>query len=149
MKERWRTPSVQVEEFEANEYVAACWQIACAVGAQGNPDYANPDPMPWNTEVTHSHNSDGTGCGWAHSQYITEVSDGVFAVTELGDNDLDARLGKNGWNNLSSTISGVEPGDTIYWTTSLTTGSWWNSNTRTWYHYGTVGQADPDHPNRS
>lgn len=148
MKERWRTPSVQVEEFEANEYVAACWQIACAVGAQGNPDDANPDPIesgrwPWEQKTgTHSHNSNGTGCGWADNQYIVEVRDGVFNVTEYGDNILPCELTRNSnWSGLSSTISNVQVGETIYWTTEL-------GNT-VWHHYGTVGQADPNHPNRS
>ena len=142
MKKRWGTPRAVVEEFEANEYVAACWEIACTVGALGGTDEANPDPYRPRDGVTHSHNSDGTGCGWAHSQYIVEVGNDEFNVTEYGANILPCRLTKNdNWRGLSSTISDVEPGDTIYWTTSL--------GNRTWYHYGTVGTANPDHPNRS
>lgn len=143
MLEKWETPRVTIQEFEPNEYVAACWQIACSVGAQGNENYANPDPMnPNDPGITHSHNSDKTGCGWAHSQYIVEVSDGVFNVTEYGQNILPCSLTKNDqWRNLESTITDVKPGDKIYWTTSL--------DKRTWYHYGTVGAENPNHPNRS
>lgn len=138
----WVTPKAMVEEFEANEYVAACWEIACIVGATGDPDEANPDPYNPYSGATHSHNSNGTGCGWADNQYIREIRDGVFTVTEYGDNILNCRLTKNSrWQYLSDTISNVDFGDTIYWTTSL-------GNT-TWYHYGTVGVANEDHPNRS
>ena len=127
MKKRWGTPRAVVEEFEANEYVV---------------DQPNPDPMEWNTGQTHSHNSDGKGCGWDRSQYIVEVGNDVFNVTEYGDNILPCKLTRNSqWKGLSSTISDVKPGETIYWTTSL--------GDRTWYHYGTVGTEDLDHPNRS
>ena len=142
MKKRWGTPKAIVEEFEPNEYVAVCWEIACTVGARGPENYPNPDPKPWNSGQTHSHNSDGKGCGWAHSQYIREVGNDAFNVTEYGDNILPCSLTKKeDWSNLRSTISDVEPGDVIYWTTSL--------GNRTWYHYGTVGTVNSDHPNRS
>lgn len=142
VRKGWVTPKAMVEEFEANEYVAACWEIACTVGAQNGENYPNPDPMPWNTGQTHSHNSDGKGCGWAHSQYIREVGNNEFTVTEYGDNILDCELTRNNdWLYMSDTISNVKPGETIYWTTSF--------GDRTWYHYGTVGAKDQDHPNRS
>ena len=35
MKKRWGTPKAIVEEFESNEYVAACWGVQCDV------DWAN------------------------------------------------------------------------------------------------------------
>lgn len=143
MLEKWETPRVTIQEFEPNEYVAACWQIACSVGADGRVDQANPDPISgYNNGITHSHNSDKTGCGWADSQYIVEVSDGVFNVTEYGQNILPCSLTKDDqWRDLKSTITDVKPGDMIYWTTSL--------DNRTWHHYGTVGAEDPNHPNRS
>ncbi len=142
MKKRWETPKAMVDEFEANEYVAACWEIACTVGAQGNENQANSDPHLPRDGVTHSHNSDGTGCGWPRSQYIVETGEDVFNVTEYGANILACRLTRNkDWSELSNTISDVEPGDTIYWTTTL--------GDRTWYHYGTVGAVNSDHPNRS
>lgn len=141
-RKEWVTPRVMVEEFEANEYVAACWQIACAVGAKGGVDYPNPDPMPWNEGQTHSHNSDDTGCGWSHSQYIREVGNDIFTVTEYGANILDCDLTRNAdWSDLSNTIANVKPGEKIYWTTSL--------GNRTWHHWGVVSVAEQDHPNRS
>ena len=139
---RWVKPRTEVQKFEANEYVAACWKIACTVGAQNGENYPNPDPISSDPGITHSHNSDKKGCGWDHSQYIVEVGDGVFNVTEYGDNILECELTRNkNWTGLQDTISNVQPGQTIYWTTSL--------GDRTWYHYGTVGYEDANHPNRS
>lgn len=31
MKKQWASPRILVQEFEANEYVAACWKINCNV----------------------------------------------------------------------------------------------------------------------
>ena len=138
----WVKPRTEVQKFEANEYVAACWKIACTVGAAGEVNEAHPDPHRPAPGVTHSHNSDGNGCGWEDSQYIVEVGDGVFNVTEYGQNILPCKLTRNNdWTGLQKSISDVQPGQTIYWTTSL--------GDRTWYHYGTVGLEDANHPNRS
>ena len=35
---RWETPRTVVQGFEANEYVAACWYIACDYGEAGMND---------------------------------------------------------------------------------------------------------------
>lgn len=31
MSKTWETPKVLVEEFEENEYVAACWGVKCDI----------------------------------------------------------------------------------------------------------------------
>ncbi|MCI7737188.1 MAG: hypothetical protein MSL26_08605 [Clostridiales bacterium] len=31
MKLQWETPRIEIEAFEANEYVAACWGVGCSV----------------------------------------------------------------------------------------------------------------------
>lgn len=144
---RWVKPRTEVQVFEANEYVAACWAIACTYGIQGGEAGINNPNMAWRegTGATHTLRSDGTGCGHEDNQYITENDNGSFSVMEIntsGLGNLNTRLTKNSnyfW--LSSSISDVEPGDTIYWTTS--------SGNRTWYHMGTVSTADYGHPNRS
>ncbi|MCI5648531.1 MAG: hypothetical protein MR332_03720 [Fusicatenibacter sp.] len=148
MKRNWERPSVMVQEFEANEYVAACWTIACDYGELGGDgDY--PDPVqPNNTDITHAKKNAGTGCGWAVNQYIYEDSDGNFRITEThtdGLGDLTCRLSLTGYDNLSSSISLTETqinnGVEIFWTTT--------SEIRTWSHYGTIEAKFPGHPNRS
>lgn len=149
MLEKWETPRVTIQEFEPNEYVAACWAIACKYGIQGGEAGINNNNLPFwlheKSDATHTLRSDGTGCGHEDNQFITENANGSFSVMEIntqGLGDLNTRLTTNSnYRGLSSSISGVEPGDTIYWTTS--------SGNRTWYHMGTVSTADYGHPNRS
>ena len=35
MKKTWQAPRIQVQEFEANEYVAACYSLYCAISGDG------------------------------------------------------------------------------------------------------------------
>lgn len=146
MKKMWEEPSIQVQEFMANEYVAACWAIACTYGIQGGETGINNPKVRWEkADATHTMRSDGTGCGHEDNQFITENANGSFSVMEIntqGLGNLNTRLTKNSnYSGLNSSIGDVDPGDTIYWTTS--------SGNRTWYHMGKVSTADYGHPNRS
>ena len=143
------TPRMTGETFAANEYIAACWAIACDWGIRGGEQGTNNLDLPFwiheGSDAIHTLRGDGTGCGHANNQYITENADGSFSIMEIntqGLGNLNTRLTTNSdyWY-LSSSITGVEPGDEIYWTTS--------SGNRTWYHSGTVSTADYGHPNRS
>lgn len=147
MKRTYEAPMACSEEFMPNEYVAACWAIACTYGIQGGESGINNPTMAWweGKDAIHTLRSDGTGCGHEDNQYITENANGSFSVMEIntqGLGNLNTRLTTdNGYRNLNSSISNVEPGDVIYWTTS--------AGNRTWYHMGTVSTADYGHPNRS
>ena len=126
MKKKWETPRTVVQGFEPNEYVAACWYIACDYGEVGMND-----PI---SHLYHNAYGDGTGCGHADNQIIREVRDGVFRLREedgYGE-DYDLRMTRNSdYSGLSWTLSNVEVGDVIYWTTTASDG-------RTWYHTGMV-----------
>ena len=39
MKKNWQAPRIRVQEFEANEYVAACYWLYCAVAGDGKGNY--------------------------------------------------------------------------------------------------------------
>lgn len=123
-------PMMTGETFATNEYVAACWYIACDYG-QG--DNWHRDPIDRN--LYHNTNSDGTGCGHADNQVIRDISDGMFAMREedgFGE-DYDVLMTRDqSWQNLTSTLSDVRLGETIYWTTTSSDGS------TTWYHKGQV-----------
>lgn len=131
------------ECFEANEYVAACWQVACAVGiAGGNTANGkkNNDTIETNIPgVNHTQRSDHSGCGWAENQVIVSSADGSYSMWEenvrqynrLGCTILDAG------GNAASLSSSPNIGDTIYWKTSGQMGG----QTVTWSHYGTVESA--------
>lgn len=123
---RWETPRTVVQGFEANEYVAACWYIACDYGERGESD-----PI---SGLYHNAYSNGTGCGHANNQVIREVRDGVFRLREedgFGE-DYDMQMTRDtNWQGLSGTLTNVQLGDIIYWTTTASDG-------RIWYHKGTV-----------
>ena len=139
MKKTWDFPLVCVQQFEANEYVAACWTIRCYVGDSNN----GQDEVPSNVgrqypygDNTHSATS---GCGSASNQSISENPDGSFSIKE------------ENWNGngvLTSSVIGTVTMDTVLnggvisWNTSATDG-------RVWHHHGIAGGVDPAHPNRS
>ena len=127
---KWVTPKTVVQKFEANEYVAACWYISCDYGEVGMNDPVG--------HLYHNAYSDGTGCGYADNQVIREVSEGVFRLREedgFGE-EYNLRMTRDSnYNGLSDTLSNVQLGETIYWTSTSSDGS------SIWYHKGTVESA--------
>ena len=123
---RWETPRTVVQGFEANEYVAACWYIACDYGETGMNDPKGG--------LYHAAYSNGTGCGHADNQVIREIRDGVFRLREEDgfgeDYNLEMTRDEH-WKGLFGTLTNVQLGETIYWTTTASDG-------RIWYHKGTV-----------
>lgn len=140
MKKSWETPRAIVEEFEANEYVAACWGVKCDIKWSNNYEMWERDDR---NGVTHTSDH----CGNSSNQVIfDDEGDGIA--------DRMIETGTDGLGNLSCTIfwdenytqprdvSSVKVGDTIYWTTRADDG-------RTWNHMGTVFATAEGHPNRS
>lgn len=151
MKERWRTPSIQVEEFEANEYVAACYSVVCDVNAANDVEkewIIGRNPWwPWeeisNYEDGQTHSA--SACGALGNYYVIDNNgDGRFDGMIENSSDL-GRLTCTIYTDASyrtqASWSGISSGQTIYWTT--------NRGSRTWHHQGVVGLADSSHPNRS
>lgn len=140
VRKSWETPRAMAEEFEANEYVAACWGVACQV------DWANQferQQGDYNHGVTH----DSDHCGNPRNQVIYDYnSDGIAdAMIEEGTDGLgDLRCEIFGDRSYSSplNISDVKSRMTIYWTTS-------SSDGRTWNHRGKVFNEYPGRPNHS
>ena len=150
MLEKWETPRVTIQEFEPNEYVAACYSVVCNTGA------ANLVEMGWivnvNGHVTNNYDAGQThnpaACGAPGNYYATDDNgDGLIdSLTEYSKDQgpLSCMLYTDstyktqaGWGTVN-----VDSG-TIYWKTSSVDG------TRTWHHQGTVQVADSSHPNRS
>lgn len=127
MKKMWEEPSIQVQEFMPNEYVAACWYIACDYG-QGEKGHYDP------RGEYHDAYADGTGCGHAENQVIRERTKGVFTIREedgFGEDYNMQMTRNNDWSNLQWSLSDVKVNETIYWTTT-------GSDGRVWYHKGQV-----------
>ena len=90
VRKSWETPRAMVEEFEANEYVAACWGVACDVDWANDYEWQQGD---YNHGVTH----DTAHCGNARNQVIYDYNnDGVA--------DAMIEEGTDGLGNLSCEI---------------------------------------------
>ena len=153
MKLEWNEPSIQVQEFEPNEYVAVCYSVVCNTKAANNVERQWIINRPWweggnisNYDAGQTHSP--TACGALGNYYATD-DDGnglIDSLTEYSADQgplsctlyTDVTYGQTaGWNTVSASSG------TIYWTTTSSDG------TRTWHHQGTVQVADASHPNRS
>lgn len=139
MKKQWTSPRILVQEFEANEYVAACWDVACnTVEAnihQGKTHFSGETHNPIH-------------CGNAANQVLKDINnDGSFdTMTEVGTDNL-GNLPCYVYTDLTystpQNLSNLKSGDLIFWITQTKDGS------RKWFHQGWVKDQDPNHPNRS
>ena len=135
-KKTWSMPQATVQAFEANEYVAACWGVACDVmGGEQSGD----DPMRPSEGLGHNR----IYCGQTSHQLITTDENGIaIAMTEIDTRkslgtDLPCTLYTDGSYTTTRDIRTVKEGDYIYWTTS--------KDTRTWSHHGKVVAGSTNH----
>lgn len=150
MSKTWETPRVLVEEFEENEYVAACYNVVCDVDAANDVEkkWMISTGLWWPREISNydagqTHSS--TACGSLGNYYIQDNNnDGKFDGMIENSSDL-GRLTCTIYTDASyksqANWSGITSGQTVYWTTSY--------ENRTWHHQGMVGTQDASHPNRS
>ena len=141
MKKMWEEPSIQVQEFMPNEYVAVCWGVACETGSA-------------NKYEARIHNSAqdhrSEFCGTTGHQWLTDrnndgTPESMSEINTDGLGTLACTIYTDGTYKYRGDISTVEVDDYIYWTTSAGSGP----NRRTWHHQGWVTETTPGHPNRS
>lgn len=140
MKKTWEVPVILVQQFEANEYVAACWGVGCntaeANRIEKNLGIYQPGVL--------DHSSDH--CGLSGNQVIYDdnndgTADRMVEVGTDGLGTLNCTIYTDSSYSAPMDISSVSTGQTIYWTTS--------AGNKTWHHVGTVFNTVPGHPNRS
>lgn len=140
MKKTWAFPLVCVQQFEANEYVAACWGVGCntaeANRIEKNLGIYQPGVL--------DHSSDH--CGLSGNQVIYDdnndgTADRMVEVGTDGLGTLNCTIYTDSSYSTPMDVSSVQTGQTIYWTTS--------AGNKTWHHVGTVFNTVPGHPNRS
>ena len=140
MKKTWAFPLVCVQQFEANEYVAACWGVGCntaeANRIEKNLGIYQPGVL--------DHSSDH--CGLSGNQVIYDdnndgTADRMVEVGTDGLGTLNCTIYTDSSYSTPMSVSSVSTGQTIYWTTS--------AGNKTWHHVGTVFDTVPGHPNRS
>ena len=120
------TPCVSEEVFAADEYVAACWGVACERGVNGEEERAG---------ISHRKTVNGkTGCGYEEHQYIKTDASGNVTMEEINTDGLGTLTctitGDNWVGTRSLNKNNLSNGDIIYWTTF--------SGSRTWHHKGVV-----------
>lgn len=140
VRKGWVTPKAMVEEFEANEYVAACWGVACDVNWANDYEWVQGD---YNRGVTH----DTAHCGNPRNQVIydynnDDIADAMIEEGTDGLGNLPCTIYSDPWYGNKLDISDVRSGMPIYWTTS-------SSDGRTWNHKGEVFDEYPGRPNHS
>ena len=140
MKKTWEVPVIFVQQFEANEYVAACWGVGCntaeANRIERNLGIYQPGVL--------DHSSDH--CGLSGNQVIYDdnndgTADRMVEVGTDGLGTLNCTIYTDSSYSTPMDVSSVSAGQTIYWTTS--------AGNKTWHHVGTVFNTVPGHPNRS
>lgn len=152
VRKSWETPRAMVEEFEANEYVAACYNVVCDVTAANKVEQNWIIERPWwqggntnNYDAGQTHSP--TACGALGNYFVMDNNnDGKFdAMIEISADQgrLPCTIYTGADYSTPASWSGITSGQTIYWTTSSSDGS------RTWHHQGMVGLENSDHPNRS
>lgn len=146
MKKTWEVPVILVQQFEANEYVAACWGVGCNTAEANNYEQTHyyKNNQTW-YQFGCSH--DDAHCGNSSNQVIFDydndgIGDAMIETGTSGLGDLTCTIYTDGSYSVTRPVSGVEIGEVIYWTTSASDG-------RVWHHSGTVTATAVGHPNRS
>lgn len=142
MKREYKHPQVVVEGFAPNEYVAACYTLACKVGSYGAPSesYWN---APEKGKVSHSEIGTAGTCGDENANRILTDDNGVIVSIQENNSQqgwINGALDK--WIDVNSNGK-CDAGDIIYWHTVS------GNNDRRWNHYGVAQTADANHPNHS
>lgn len=135
MKKKWVAPRVEVQKFEANEYVAACWGVACDTQAAEE----------WEMSYFHiPKNHDSGVCGSFDNQVVYDDNNDNVAdrMVELHGYERQATLYTDNTYRTEKDIRDIKPGDKIYWITK-------DLGFVKYHHVGTVQATVPGHPNRS
>ena len=117
-KKMWKQPMAVVQKFEANEYVAACWNVTCSVRGYD--------------AVGGNHRAQFCGDG-THYQIMLDDNLTPISMTETDtDNmgDLACTLYTDANYDTHKDISTVTYNETLYWTTQY--------EGQTWRHTGTT-----------
>lgn len=134
------TPRMTGETFAANEYIAACWGVACDTGWANRYEQEEGD---YGHGVTH----DSAHCGNPSNQVIYDwngdnIADAMIEEGTDGLGNLRCKIYTDGTYSQLMSIEDVKVGTTIYWTTHADDG-------RTWNHRGEVFASFPGRPNHS
>lgn len=151
MKRIYEKPVAIQEAFIANEYVAACYSLACSVGSGNKGDKVNKWRYNETGYVYHEHDFvSGTCTDASANRVITNDGSVVKSVGEYNKDQGWLNGGFDYWDDRNGNGI-VDTDDGIYWhTESKTTNHWGQSSVdRRWNHYGVLKPLDSSRPNHS
>lgn len=151
MKKTYESPAAYAEEFEANEYVAACWRVGCLNNTTRDQPVTNaPYGNLWTgregpMDGKFNHNGD---CRTASNNYFRGDMQNLEFVYEQSSVSSDLKGGVD--NVVDVDNNGViSSGDVIYWHTNTDDPDPVSGYIVRWNHWGYVQGPGSDHPNRS
>ncbi len=129
---KWKKPEAKIELFEANEVIAACWSVSCAIPAESGGTQGF-DPFKQG-DTGNLHRADHCGAADGFTFEFDENGTPTKLVhVKAGSTNNKTPLGCKIYTDSSFTVerpvSTVQAGELIYFTTV---------NGRTWHHHGTV-----------
>ena len=135
MKRKYERPMAFEETFMTNEYVAACWGVACSIDSANKVDKGH-----YGVDHVAKH------CGLDTNQHIYTNSKGVaVSMIEEGTDglgNLTCHLYTDASYQDPKSYASVKPREYIYWTTKSGDG-------RIWHHQGYVKPTYKNRPNHS
>ena len=149
-KKVWFQPQAVAEQFVANEYVAACWVIECAVpDKMGGFDGFNQD--------RGGHRNRNGACGSRNSQYIQDAGKDLYTMYEnssvygtmecliypQGIDFENKKVNGTGVKKFTLTEEQLINGTKLYWTTTATGGY------PKYYHYGYISLTEANRAQHS
>ena len=132
----YTTPKMTSEQFAPNEYISACWQVACTVGNGNYGEFGRQDNWShWDGKAPYGNDCDN------HTGSCSQAENNIFIVSDNGNVTFDFENSSE-QGELSGGFTGyidadesgsISDGDIIFWYTSTE-----KKGKRRWNHYGTV-----------
>lgn len=151
MKRIYEKPMAIQEAFIANEYVAACYSLACSVGSGNKGDKGNKWKYNEKGYVYHEHDFvSGTCTDASANRVITNDGSVVKSVGEYNKDQGWLNGGFDYWDDRNHNGI-VDTNDGIYWHTESKKNNYWGQSfvDRRWNHYGILKPLDSSRPNHS
>lgn len=133
-KKAWVQPLAVVQQFVANEYVAACWGVVCDVPANETDLLKNvDDEIRPNKNLGHRKKFCGDPSHYQIRLNDNNVPYEMYETQTDNLGDLKCTLYTDATYTTQRDISTVKASDYLYWTTQ--------SGSRIWSHHGPVTAA--------
>lgn len=140
-KKTYCKPEMRVEEFTPNEYVGACWGVACSREKANTYEKSHYSPVGFQTWADLGCSHDTGHCDQSGNQIISTDAGTMTEVGTDGLGNLPCTIYSDANYRSVLGVSDVKVGDYIYWTTA--------AGNRVWHHQGTVLATNSTRPNMS